>query len=192
MRGTIVGIVLFILACSSGALADGTPSTRTSEAPFSWAGLYVGANGRYGWGRAPSHLNFSSSLSDRFGGIFCGSANAGYDRPNSIFTASAAGSATADVDGWVGGGHVGYNWQSQRLVYGLETDFLQSGAEIRGRDGHPGRGSGLQAIVDAAEVGLAFRLNDYCLRIDLDAFAILLGLHALRACEAERPGCGPL
>lgn len=49
MRGTIVGIVLFILACSSGALADRTPSTRTSEAPFSWAGLYVGANGKYGW-----------------------------------------------------------------------------------------------------------------------------------------------
>ena len=56
----------------------------------------------------------------------------------------------------------------------------------------PDEAVGLQAIVDAAEVGLAFRLNDYCLRIDLGAFAILLGLHALRACEAERPGCGPL
>ena len=54
----------------------------------------------------------------------------------------------------------------------------------------PDEAVGLQAIVDVAEVGLAFRLNDYCLRIDLDAFAILLGLHALRACEAERPGCG--
>ena len=42
---------------------------------------------------------------------------------------STADSATADVDGWVGGGHIGYNWQSQRVIYGLGTDFQWTGQD---------------------------------------------------------------
>src|SRR6516165_1091839 len=33
-----------------------------------------------------------------------------------------------DADGVVGGGQIGYNWQSQQFVYGIEADI--SGADI--------------------------------------------------------------
>jgi len=110
MRGLIF---LLVLAFSSGALADGTPNQQTYEAPFSWTGLYVGVNGGYGWGHAPSHLNFSSTQNT-------GLAARGV---------SAAGSATADLDGWFGGGLVGYNWRSGRWLYGVETDFQWTSQE---------------------------------------------------------------
>ena len=31
-----------------------------------------------------------------------------------------------DTEGWIGGGHAGYNWQMQNLVFGIETDLESS------------------------------------------------------------------
>ncbi|HEU0157725.1 MAG TPA: outer membrane beta-barrel protein [Hyphomicrobiaceae bacterium] len=98
MRWWIVGFALLALACPPAALADGTP-----EAPFAWTGLYVGINGGYSWGKVSNHLKASST-------------------PGS----SSAASISADLDGPIGGGHVGYSWKSQRWVYGVEADFLGS------------------------------------------------------------------
>src|SRR5262245_63445373 len=36
-----------------------------------------------------------------------------------------------DGDGVLGGGQVGYNWQSGRIVYGIEADFAASSIEER-------------------------------------------------------------
>ena len=89
---------------------------------------------------------------------------------------------------------LGYNWQSQRLVYGLETDFLQSGAEIRGRDGPiPDEAVGLQAIIGAAEVGLAFRLNDFVSASTLTRSRSCSAYTRSARAKLSRPqGCGPL
>ena len=106
MRRSTAAIVAIILAFSSAARAEGTLGRRSSEAPFGWTGLYIGVNGGYGWGRVSNHLKVSSTAGS-----------------------SSTASVTADVDGQFGGGQVGFNWKSQRWVYGVEADFQASGED---------------------------------------------------------------
>jgi outer membrane immunogenic protein len=45
-----------------------------------------------------------------------------------------------DGDGVVGGGQIGYNWQSGRVVYGIEADFALSSMEEEASGCIPGAG----------------------------------------------------
>jgi outer membrane immunogenic protein len=108
MRVSIVGLIALVLGSSSGALAQGIPG-RPGDEPFAWTGLYVGVNAGYSWGRASTHASSTTSIP----GV-----------PSSV-----AGSVTADVDGWLGGGQIGHNWRSQRWIYGVEADFQWTGQD---------------------------------------------------------------
>lgn len=108
MRVSTLGLIALILASSSGALAQGIPG-RPGEEPFAWTGLYVGVNAGYGWGRASTHASSTTTI----GGV----------------SSTVAGSVTADVEGWLGGGQIGHNWRSQRWVYGVEADFQWTGQD---------------------------------------------------------------
>ena len=67
---------------------------------FTWTGLYVGLNAGVGWG-------------DSGGVVVTG--------PTGASSASLGG---GNSDGrFVGGGQIGYNWQSGAVVYGLEADI---------------------------------------------------------------------
>src|SRR6188508_115812 len=68
-----------------------------------WAGFYIGAHGGYGWGKNP----FSIPL----------------------FPTDAAASADS-MRGWIAGAQIGYNWQYDRIVTGLEFDL--SAANVKG------------------------------------------------------------
>ncbi len=73
----------------------------------SWAGFYLGAHAGYGWGNDPGSqpiLLFPGATSATIGGV--------------------------NSQGWVGGGQLGYNWQYDRFVTGLEIDL--SAADING------------------------------------------------------------
>ncbi len=82
------------------------PSVEAPET-FSWSGFYVGANLGYGFG---GDGNISS---------------VGQLGPNiaNIATGARPGSVDLDRNGVLGGGQIGYNWQTGALVYGLEADF---------------------------------------------------------------------
>lgn len=67
--------------------------------PFSWTGFYIGAQGGYAWAD-------TDAVSGPFG---------------SFDQTYAYGS-----EGFIGGGHVGYNWQAHNLVFGIEADFEAS------------------------------------------------------------------
>ena len=74
-------------------------------APYNWTGLYLGVEGGYAWG---SSVQF--------------------------FTAGGGGTTDRyNINGWAGGGTLGYNWQVQQWVLGIETDF--SGSHISGNTG---------------------------------------------------------
>src|SRR5579864_9371565 len=73
---------------------------------YNWTGFYAGVNVGYSWGRQDATL-------DGFGSV--GSSN---------------------VNGIIGGGQIGYNWQINQVVLGVETDFQGSGQ--RGDGGVPG------------------------------------------------------
>jgi opacity protein-like surface antigen len=72
--------------------------------PWSWSGFYLGGHAGYGWVRDPfSNLNFLDN------------------------TITLSG---VDSSGFVGGAQAGANWQSGRVVGGLEIDL--SGSAIKG------------------------------------------------------------
>jgi len=88
------------------ASAADLPRAPVYKAPppvalFSWTGFYIGANVGYSWGRATQTATVA------------GVAIPGFDR--------------FDVNGVIGGGQLGYNWQTGNWVWGLETDIQGSG-----------------------------------------------------------------
>jgi outer membrane immunogenic protein len=71
---------------------------------FSWQGSYIGAHGGYAWGEEN-------------------------DNQSEIFECevSCTPSDKFDVDGFIAGGHIGYNWQSGQFVFGIEGDVDATG-----------------------------------------------------------------
>jgi outer membrane immunogenic protein len=103
-RLTLTGIALVSLAVGPAMAADLRTPVYTKApvmAPiFSWTGFYIGLNGGYSWGR--SNTDFT-------------------------ITGVPAGSVSQDMNGWLGGGQIGYNWQSGTFVFGLEADIQATG-----------------------------------------------------------------
>jgi outer membrane immunogenic protein len=75
---------------------------------YDWSGFYIGVAGGYGFGN--------------------------HDLNNATGPATTFGNATANYgsQGALGGGEIGYNWQSGHIVLGVESDFF--GASINGND----------------------------------------------------------
>ncbi len=70
---------------------------------YMWTGLYAGLQAGYGWADA---YNWTAA-----GGVY----------------------GSPELDGFIGGGTLGYNFQSGQIVWGLETDL--SYADISGSEG---------------------------------------------------------
>jgi outer membrane immunogenic protein len=107
-------------ALSIAALGAATQSASAADMhykaphvdPYKWTGFYVGYNVGYGWGKVDM-------------------TNRGPD----IFFAPVGGTDSLSPKGWLGGGQIGYNWQTGAIVFGVEgmLDFAslkQSKASI--------------------------------------------------------------
>ena len=102
MRKLLLSTVAFA-AISSTALAADLPSRPAPVAPvyvpiFTWTGLYVGLNAGVGWAD-----NTTLFVDDSLFG------------PSSFGVGSDAG--------FVGGGQIGYNFQTGAFVFGVEADI---------------------------------------------------------------------
>lgn len=84
------------------SLKDTSPPI--ASAAYSWAGAYIGAHAGYAWSDV--------EVTDLDGFI-------------------EPGSWSFDADDWLAGGQIGYNWQRDRLVFGVEGDLGYFGL-----DGH--------------------------------------------------------
>ena len=73
---------------------------------FDWTGFYVGGNVGYSWGRSSDTSTLTNAT-----------------RAGSLLTTSDK----SDLNGIVGGGQAGYNWQMQNWVFGLEADIQGTG-----------------------------------------------------------------
>lgn len=87
---------------SAGAIENATAQDILSPrqvAYWNWTGFYVGANVGYGWARG------------------------------SLTATSGAATATSseNLNGILGGGQIGANYQMGNMVFGVETDFQASG-----------------------------------------------------------------
>jgi outer membrane immunogenic protein len=97
----------------SVALAADLPSRRVApSAPvfaqpiFTWTGFYVGANAGYGFGGDSAAKTIGTQ---------------GFS--NLVPPGIAPGSLKVDGEGFIGGGQIGYNYQINRFVLGLEADL---------------------------------------------------------------------
>jgi outer membrane immunogenic protein len=120
-------IVSALVGVTAASAAD-LPARTYTKAPvyvdpgFNWSGFYLGGNIGYSWGNA----NNSETLSRLNTGV-------GLD----------TGTASNDVNGVIGGGQFGYNWQMSNWLFGLETDIQGSGE----------RGSSIFTCVTCADNG---------------------------------------
>ncbi|TPL95171.1 outer membrane protein [Mesorhizobium sp. B2-3-12] len=88
-----------------GAKAFAADAIGSEPAVHDWSGVYVGGHLGYGFG----------------------STDATYNLPN---TPTIRGSQDYDTDGFLGGVQIGYNYQVNAAVLGIEADI--SGADIKG------------------------------------------------------------
>jgi opacity protein-like surface antigen len=111
-RILIAGAAIASLVASNAFAADLAARAYTKApavAPvYSWTGFYAGLNGGYSWGRSRANVGAAPLLA----------------------------SIGQNVDGGLGGGQIGYNWQlDPRWVVGLEADIQGTGE--RGRSSDP-------------------------------------------------------
>ena len=108
----LAGVAAIAFGVLPAAAADIPPQTnyyRTPVAapiPFSWTGFYIGGHVGYGWSSKDWSQTFSS-----------------------LALALDRSVNSADVDGFLGGVQVGYNWQTGRWVLGVEGDWSWTNAD---------------------------------------------------------------
>ena len=105
MKRGLIGIAAVTSLLATGAFAADLPMRAYpavfAEPLFNWTCFYLGGNIGYSWGRSSD----SSTLTNTAGTVLFASAG------------------TTDLNGVVGGGQIGYNWQIQNWVWGLEADI---------------------------------------------------------------------
>jgi outer membrane immunogenic protein len=130
MKKILLGAVALIAIGAAPALAADLPAAPVyTKAPppevvYNWTGFYIGGNAGYAGG--------SSSTSTAVPGA-----------PLATAIASAAYSAIASPsvspNGFTGGAQIGYNWQVNRAVWGIEADI--NAFDVRGTSNTAGRPS---------------------------------------------------
>ncbi len=143
MRSLITASVL-VMSAGFASAADMRMPVKAPPpvvAVYNWTGFYVGGNVGYSWGRATTDQadtttstattqlfrDFPATGGPLANGALIGLPALGAFPQVATTTASAATSGRAKVDGVVGGGQFGYNWQVDRSwLLGLETDFQGS------------------------------------------------------------------
>jgi outer membrane immunogenic protein len=106
----IVAVLAGLFGANSALAAD-LPAPVYTKAPvyvdpgYNWTGFYLGGNLGYSWGRSSDTSSFT----------------------NGAGTSLSTSIGSSNLDGIVGGGQAGYNWQMQSWVWGLEGDIQGTG-----------------------------------------------------------------
>jgi outer membrane immunogenic protein len=103
----LASVASLTVGLASAASAADMPVYLKAPPPvWSWTGFYLGGNVGYSWGKSDTSVSFFDSVTG---------ALVGQD------------SKTFSLNGVIGGGQIGYNWQTGKWVWGLETDIQASG-----------------------------------------------------------------
>jgi outer membrane immunogenic protein len=111
MKRIFFGIAAVTSLLTTSAFAADLAARPYTKAPvyvepvYNWTGFYIGGNVGYSWGRSRD----DSTLANGAG------------------TVLFANSDRSDLNGVVGGGQIGYNWQMQNWLWGLEADIQGTG-----------------------------------------------------------------
>ena len=134
MKRIGIGLVAAISLFATGAMAADLAARPYVKAPpivepvWSWTGFYIGGNVGYSWGR------------ERDDGTLSGTQNVSVFRTAGPTLVSSTTTALAalpiwgrsNVDGVIGGGQFGYNWQQSNWLLGIEADLQASDEKSTG------------------------------------------------------------
>ncbi len=136
----VAGSALFAGIATASA-ADMAVKARPMAPPpaFSWTGFYVGANVGGGW----TPESGSSEFGPLFPGFIVLAPNAVIPTvfPGQLASLTGSGSSS----GVIGGGQIGYNWQVNQFVLGVEADLV--GTDLKGSSGSATRSFGPPLIL---------------------------------------------
>jgi outer membrane immunogenic protein len=123
MKRIFIGIAGMASLLATGALAADMAPRPYTKAPvivdpgYNWTGFYSGLNIGYSWGRSSGTQEFVNTATG---------------------TVLDSNVVKFNMDGVIGGGQIGYNWQRDRWVLGLEADIQGSGQKGGGNGVCPG------------------------------------------------------
>lgn len=101
---------------------------------YNWTGFYIGLNAGYSWGRQDNDLVDAA-------------------------TGVTILSNSDNLNGFIGGGQIGYNWQVNQWVFGLEADFQGSGQKGDGSFFLPGSGFIGNLIIPSTSIAYTNKLD---------------------------------
>jgi len=106
-------IALFAFMFVPAMAADLPVKAPVVKAPpvavYNWTGFYIGGHAGYAWGDADSHIDFNDP-------VFA----------ESPIPPAVPADYAKHVNGFIGGGQIGWNYQTGNLVAGVEADFSYS------------------------------------------------------------------
>jgi outer membrane immunogenic protein len=132
MKRTLIASAAFasVLAATSAFAADLPVYTKAPAVAlvYDWTGYYIGTNLGYSFGRGSTNGNVTGTQNVS---VF---RTAGPTLVTSVTTALGTLPLTgrADVNGFIGGGQLGYNWQRGTWLFGLESDIQFSNERASG------------------------------------------------------------
>jgi outer membrane immunogenic protein len=116
-RILFAAVGLMALTGLPAAAADLPTKAPILKAPpievWNWTGFYIGGNVGYSWGRSDTDVDYFNPVTG-------------------LSITPPAGSIVSskfDMNGWVGGGQAGYNWQTGNWVFGIEADIQWTGQD---------------------------------------------------------------
>lgn len=115
LSGIAVASALLVFGSQSASAAD-LPARVSAKAPvyvappFSWTGFYIGAHAGYHWG-SDRAWTAANPVGWTFGAPFIDAITPGTVHPGEF----------------MGGGQIGYNWQMNNFVVGIEADASYMG-----------------------------------------------------------------
>jgi outer membrane immunogenic protein len=131
LLGALTGIALAAPVGTALAADLRLPAKAPVMAPvvvYNWTGFYAGVNVGYSWGRDNADIVGSSTTTIRTRDFRTAGPTLISDTTVVTGPTAFAGTGSTKVDGIIGGGQIGYNWQFDRSwVFGLEADIQGSG-----------------------------------------------------------------
>jgi outer membrane immunogenic protein len=127
----IAAVASMLATCAFAADLAPRPYTKAPVIPvviYDWTGFYIGGNAGYSWGREKTDGNLTGTQSVSEFRTAGPTLLAGFPVVTTLATLPLTG--RANVNGFIGGGQAGYNWQRGTWLFGLEGDI--QGSDERG------------------------------------------------------------